>query len=149
MTLSLSFSTSIYVKRHLFSHHYMVPTSFAKHHPQVAQSFHLWSPTEESDQKKGQDLARTCFFASYTWHSTLYTFQFTLHTGTRCTPHSKLYTFHSTIYTVHFTSTLYTLHSTLHTPQSPLHILHTTFPTQHSTVYTGTATGEECTRLLK
>ena len=50
------------------------------------------------------------------WHSTLFTAQSTLYTA--------LYTLHST------------LHSTLRTPQSPLHTLHTTFPTQHFTVFT-------------
>ena len=84
---------------------------------------------------------------------------------TLCTLHLALRTLHST----HFTlctlhSAYFTLHSTLHTPQSPLHTLrhippstrhclytpHSALhPIPHSTVFTGTVTGEECTKLLK
>ena len=66
------------------------------------------------------------------------------------TPHSILRTLHFTLHTLHFTP--YTLHSPLNTPLSSHSTLctplHSTLPSiPHSAVYTGTVTGEECTRL--
>ena len=107
----------------------MVPTSFAKHHPQVAQSFHLWSPTEESDQKKGQDLARTCFFASYTWHSTLFNLHSTLGHVALHTLNFALSTPQSTLYILHPHFTLYTRHFTLHNPHFISYTLHSPLST--------------------
>ena len=63
------------------------------------------------------------------------------------TLHFALYTWHSTLCTLHLThyiplNTPLSSHSTLCTP------LHSTLPSiPHSAVYTGTVTGEECTRL--
>ena len=79
-------------------------------------------------------------------HSTLYTWHFTLHTlhSRLCTPHFTLYNLHFILHNPHFTP--YTLHSPLNTALSSHAALRTPL---HSTVYTGTVTREECTRLLK
>ena len=96
-------------------------------------------------------------FALSTLHFTLHTSNSTVHIphlyntshSTILTSHSTLYTLQSTLQTPHFT--LYTsLHATLHFLYSTLHTPHSALPpTPHATVYTGTETGDACTRLLK
>ena len=79
---------------------------------------------------------------------------------TLCTLHSTLGTPHSTLHTLHiFHFTLDTSHSTIPTSyptphsalKSPLslHPHSALHPIPHSTVFTGTVTGEECTKRLK
>ena len=103
----------------------------------------------------------TSHFILYTSHFTLHTPHFTLQTQhfTLHTLHYTLRTLHSTLHTLYFT--LYTPHSTLHTPHFTLYTPHSTLYTPHSTLYTshssafcslqftGTVTGEACTRLFK
>ena len=103
-------------------------------------------------------------------HSTIYTPHFTVHTPlstihtlhptqfTLRTPHFRPHTLHSTPETPHSSlyapnSRLHASHSTRYIPHQHSSTLHTPqpalLPIPHSTVYTGTVTGKECTRLVK
>ena len=106
-----------------------------------------------------------CLFTPHLTLPTLHAPHLTLYT--RHSTHFTLYTLHSTLQALHTLesppyiphSTLHTSHSTLYTPHSPLNtpplklytsnLPHCTPPIPHTTVYSGTVTGEECTGLLK